>query len=54
MFALGACARVGAEVSAARASDCGVVRDLARGAVRELGFGRLAPLFGEYVGKRGG
>lgn len=49
-----ACARVGVEVSAARASGCAVVCDLTRGAFRELGFGRLVPLFGEYVGKRGG
>jgi hypothetical protein len=46
-------ARVGVEVSAASASICAVVRDITRGAVRELGFGRLVPLFGEYVGKRG-
>jgi hypothetical protein len=49
-----ACARVGVEVSAARASGCAVVRVLARGAVRELGFGRLVPLFEEYVGRQGG
>jgi hypothetical protein len=49
-----ACARVGVEVSATSASACAVVRDLARGAVGELGFGRLVPLFVEYVGKRGG
>ncbi len=54
MFAMEACARVGIEVSAARATGCALVRDFARGAVRELGFGGLVPLFGEYVGKRGG
>jgi hypothetical protein len=48
------CARVEVELTAASASECAVVRDLARGAVREPGLGRLVPLFGEYVGKRGG
>jgi hypothetical protein len=43
-----ACARVGVEVSASRASGCVVVRDLARGADRELGLGGPVPLFGEY------
>jgi hypothetical protein len=53
VFAMDACARVGVEVSAARASGRAVVGGLARGAVRELGFGGLVPRFGEYVGKRG-
>ena len=54
MFAMDARARLGVEVSPARASGYAVVRDLARGAVGELCFGRLVPLLWEYVRKRGG
>ncbi len=54
MFGMNACARVEVELTAAIASDCAVARDLARGTVREPGLGRLVPLFGEYVRKRGG